>query len=75
MPSPARLAAIQTILQRPAVAVERPAQLDELWASNVFSLDTMKSALPKAVFKAIQRSMREGGRLDGSVADVVAQAM
>jgi glutamine synthetase len=41
----------------------------------VFSLDKMKSALPKAVFKSIQRSIREGSKLDASIADVVAQAM
>ncbi|MFM8935745.1 MAG: glutamine synthetase III [Vulcanococcus sp.] len=75
MPTPARLQAIQTILQRPAVAVECPSKLEDLWACNVFSLNTMKSALPKAVFKSIQRSIREGSKLDSSVADVVAQAM
>ncbi|MFM7651583.1 MAG: glutamine synthetase III [Vulcanococcus sp.] len=75
MPSPARLQAIQTILQRSSVPVEGPSGLDDLWACNVFSLDTMKSALPKAVFKSIQRSIREGSKLDSSVADVVAQAM
>jgi glutamine synthetase len=35
----------------------------------------MKSALPKAVFRSIQRSIREGTKLDSSVADAVAQAM
>ena len=75
MPSAPRLQAIQTILQRPATPVDAPATLDELWACNVFSLEAMKSALPKAVFKSIQRSIREGSKLDSSVADVVAQAM
>ena len=75
MPSPARLQAISTILQRQAVSVEPTAPLSELWGCNVFSLDTMKSALPKAVFKSIERSIREGSKLESSVADVVAQAM
>ncbi|MFM7455431.1 MAG: glutamine synthetase III [Vulcanococcus sp.] len=75
MPSPARLAALQTIQARPATPVEAPKPLEQLWASNVFSLETMKSALPKPVFKSIQRSMREGSKLDASIADVVAQAM
>ena len=35
----------------------------------------MKSALPKAVFKSLQRTITRGGKLDTSVADVVAQAM
>ncbi len=75
MPSSARLQAINTILQRPAVSVAPASPLHELWACNVFSLDTMKSALPKAVFKSIERSIREGRKLESSVADVVAQAM
>ena len=75
MPSAARLGAINTILQRQGVAVEAPESLDTLWASDVFSLTAMKSALPKAVFKSLQRTITGGGKLDTSVADVVAQAM
>jgi glutamine synthetase len=75
MPSLPRLKAIETILDRPAVAVEPSAELQDLWARDVFSLEKMKSALPKAVFKSIQRSIREGTKLDTTVADVVAQAM
>ena len=75
MPSAARLGAINTILQRPGVAVEPPASLETLWASDVFSLTAMKSALPKAVFQSLQRTITGGGKLDTSVADVVAQAM
>ena len=75
MPSNPRLQAIQTILERPAVAVKAPVGLEELWASDVFSLEAMKSALPKAVFKSLQRTVTRGGKLDNSVADVVAQAM
>jgi glutamine synthetase len=75
MPSSPRLEAISTINHRATVAVEGTGSIEELWASNVFSLELMKSALPKGVFKSIQRSMREGRKLDTSVADVVAQAM
>jgi glutamine synthetase len=75
MPSSARLQALQAIQSRPFASVEPPKPLEELWACNVFSLDKMKSALPKAVFKSIQRSIREGSKLDASIADVVAQAM
>ena len=75
MPSPARLQAMHTILERQAVPVEPAAPLESLWASDVFGLETMKSALPKDVFKSIQRSMRLGSKLDLGVADTVAQAM
>jgi len=75
MPSPARLQALQTILQRPPTPVEPAAPLEEIWASDVFGLESMRSALPKGVFRSIQRSIREGRKLDASVSDVVAQAM
>ncbi len=75
MPSPARLQALQAILQRPPTPVEPAAPLEEIWASDVFGLESMRSALPKGVFRSIQRSIREGRKLDASVSDVVAQAM
>jgi glutamine synthetase len=75
MPSPARLQALQAILQRTPVAVQPAAPLDEIWATDVFGLEAMRSALPKEVFRSIQRSIRKGSKLDLSVADVVAQAM
>ena len=75
MPSQPRLQAFEQILSRPPIGVEAPAALEDLWARDVFSLAKMKSALPKAVFRSIQRSIREGTKLDTTVADVVAQAM
>jgi glutamine synthetase len=75
MPSPARREAIAAILQRPAVAVEPAPPLEKSWAADVFGPEAMKSALPKTVFRSIQRSIREGTKLDSSVADTVAQAM
>jgi glutamine synthetase len=75
MPSTARLQAIQTILNRPTVTTQPASALEDLWAADVFTLEKMKSALPKTVFKSIQRCIKEGSKLDNSVADVVAQAM
>ena len=75
MPTTARLQSIQHILQRPAVDVSAPQSLEKIWASDVFTLERMKSALPKTVFRSIQRSIREGSKLDSSIADTVAQAM
>ncbi|MFM8524412.1 MAG: glutamine synthetase III [Cyanobacteriota bacterium] len=75
MPSSQRLQAIASIQNRPAAAAVAPQSLDELWASDVFTLAAMKAALPKPIFRSIQATIREGGKLDLSVADVVAQAM
>ena len=75
MPTTARLQAMQTILSRPALSVAPAVPLEESWACDVFGAEAMKTALPKQVFRSIQRSIREGSKLDPSVADVVAQAM
>ncbi|MFZ9168106.1 glutamine synthetase III [Vulcanococcus sp.] len=75
MPSAERFAALQTIQRRKPAAVQAPSSLQDIWASDVFSLDRMKEALPRGVFKSIQKTIREGGALDPSVADAVAAAM
>ncbi|MFO8237368.1 MAG: glutamine synthetase III [Prochlorococcaceae cyanobacterium] len=75
MPSQSRLQAIGDINARPPLEVAPTAELKDLWARDVFTLEKMKSALPKEVFKSMQRSMTEGSKLDPSVANVVAQAM
>jgi glutamine synthetase len=47
----------------------------ELFAANVFNDAAMKDRLPKQVYKALQRTIRHGAKLDPSVADAVALAM
>jgi glutamine synthetase len=46
-----------------------------LFACNVFNDKVMKDRLPKSVYKALQRTIKQGEKLDGSVADAVASAM
>ena len=75
MPSPQRFAALQTIQRRRPVATTAAGPFDELWASDVFGLQAMKEALPGRIFKSIQRTIREGGKLDLSLANAVADAM
>jgi len=75
MPHPARLAALQAIQQRQPLACEATPPLAKIWASDVFTLGRMKNALPKEAYKAVRKVIRDGGKLDLDVADVVAQAM
>ena len=75
MPSSQRFAALQQIQRRRPVATPPLASLEELWASDVFTLDTMKALLPGRIFKSVQRTLKPGGKLDPSVADAVAEAM
>ena len=50
-------------------------KLPELFGSMVFNEKVMKDRLPKEVYRALKRTMREGTALEPTVADVVASAM
>ena len=46
-----------------------------LFGTNVFGEKAMKERLPKAVFKTLQRTIRQGEKLDATLADTAAAAM
>ncbi len=76
--SNARQAAIAAVtsykpLEKPLNFLETPA--NELFGSNVFNEAAMKQRLPKGVFKTLQKTIRQGAKLDSSIADAVATAM
>lgn len=70
-----RFTAICQITDREKVPAKLPNRLEELWATDVFTLNKMQACLPKDVFKAIQKTVKTNGKLDVSVAGVVAAAM
>ena len=47
----------------------------EIFGSMVFNDTVMRQRLPKEVFRQVQRSMKDGRRLDSAAAIVVANAM
>ena len=49
--------------------------VEELFASKVFTRATMRERLPKNVYKEVLRVMDKGGELSPAAADVVAKAM
>src|SRR5262245_61919446 len=49
--------------------------LKDLFGENVFTEEVQRAWLPKAVFKALQKTIKQGAPLDPSVADSVATAM
>ena len=49
--------------------------VEEIFASNVFTMGTMRERLPKEVFTEIEEVIANGGELSKSTADVVAKAM
>ena len=55
--------------------MNHPHSVPELFGSMVFGDAAMKERLPKAVYRSLQQTIREGSPLDPAVADVVANAM
>ena len=70
-----RIQAIYQITNREPQPKKAPKRLEELWATDVFTLSKMQECLPKPVFKSIKKTIQTGEPLDGSVADAIALAM
>src|SRR5690606_29607753 len=49
--------------------------IKDLFGENVFSEAVQRERLPKPVFKALQKTIRQGAPLDPAIADAVATAM
>ena len=60
-------------IEKPLNFSETPSK--DLFGVNVFSDSVMRERLPKAVYKAMRRTIDNGEKLDISVADAVAVAM
>ncbi len=60
----------------PTVGGEKvPQSIADLFGRDVFSGDVMRARLPKAVYRALQKTIRQGSPLDHEIADTVANAM
>jgi glutamine synthetase len=60
-------------IEKPLNFMETPAA--SLFGSNTFNDAVMKDKLPKSVYKTLQKAIKNGEKLDASIADVVASAM
>jgi glutamine synthetase len=49
--------------------------IKDLFAANVFSEQVQRERLPRPVFKALQKTIKQGATLDPDIADAVATAM
>src|SRR3989338_4003607 len=49
--------------------------IEAMYGKNVFSLKTMRNYLSEKAYKSISTTIKEGGKLDPSIADEVADAM
>jgi glutamine synthetase len=70
-----RVQAVSQVTDRKPLPPKIPQRLESLWATDVFTLNKMQASLPKDVFKSIKKTVQTGGKLDVSIAGVVASAM
>jgi glutamine synthetase len=70
-----RYQAISQVIDRQPMPTKVPSRLEALWAADVFTLNKMQASLPKDVFKSLKHTIQNGGKLDVSVAGIVAAAM
>lgn len=70
-----RIQAVYQITNREPMPPKAPKKLEDLWATDVFTLSKMQQCLPKSIFKSLKNTIQSGEQLDSSVADVVAVAM
>lgn len=73
--SEARAQAVFEITTGEPISVAKPKSLEEIWASDVFTLAKMEQALSKSAFRAMKKTMETGEKLDAEIADDVATAM
>ena len=73
--SESRAQAIYQITNRTPLETKKTEPLSEIWATDVFNLDTMEEALAKNAFKAVKKTVQTGEPLDPATADIVAAAM
>src|SRR5215469_1245498 len=53
----------------------RKVHAKDLFGENVFNEEVQRQRLPKPIFKALQKTIRQGAPLDPQIADAVANAM
>src|SRR5436305_15166770 len=49
--------------------------IKDLFGVNVFNEEVQRARLPKPIFKALQKTIKQGAPLDPAIADAVAAAM
>ena len=67
--SQTRSQAVFEITTGEPVSTVKPKSLEEIWASDVFTLVKMEQTLSKTAFKAMKKTMETGAPLDPEVAD------
>src|ERR1700722_14122478 len=74
-PRQAAIQAIATAKHRLQHVNFKDGHIKDLFGNSVFHESVQRDRLPKPVFKALQKTIKQGAPLDAGVADAVATAM
>src|SRR5919108_1130778 len=74
-PRQAAIQAIATARHRLQQVNFKETHIKDLFGEDVFNEAAQRERLPKPVFKALQKTIRQGAPLDPAIADSVASAM
>ncbi len=70
-----RLKAVENITKQAAKSLDKTESLDDIWATDVFNLAKMESALSKGAFASIKNTIQTGEALELDTAEEIAAAM
>lgn len=70
-----RLKAVENITKQEAKSLDKTESLDSIWATDVFNLEKMESALSKGAFASIKKTIQTGKALELDTAEEIAVAM
>lgn len=70
-----RLNAVENITKQEAKSLDKTESLDSIWATDVFNLEKMESALSKGAFASIKKTIQTGEALELDTAEEIAVAM
>lgn len=71
-----RFKALETVQHRKTIIVTAPStKVSDYFSSNVFNEDAMKTYLSKEAYSAVHNAIKEGSKIDRSIADQVASGM
>jgi len=69
------IAAVVSAPSEPEGTIRPVKEILDNFASDVFSIETMRTLLPRQTFNSLMKTIRDGARLDSAIADEVASAM
>lgn len=70
-----RFHALKEVFQHKPISIEEPVKRSEIFGANVFDESTMRQYLTKQAFESVMDAVRQGTKIDRTVADHISTGM